>query len=247
MDWVLAALALLTIGCACRRILRLDEPRLRPRGLTPLPSHLEKIYRPISQEAETQTILLGITLNEALEARHSGNEENALLHVSLALCQWDRLSEVITILLNSISHNLAQISSIASVRELTSSQFKSRTMIDFMKGGGLLHQIISRSKPRYTFRVHAIARAIQTLSAEFRSAHQSAERMPERSATMWNGIDSIFQDFDLTVKEALLAFRDFLPALPESALPEFLAEIARGLGQSSVRSKRATVSGRTGL
>lgn len=239
MDWLLAVVALLLVGYVCRRVLQLDEHLRRPCGLAPLPPHVDDIFRPISQEVETRTVILRIILNDALGARHSGDDQNAFLHVGLALSHWDRLSEFIGALLNSILHNLPQAGSVGPVRELASSQFKSRAMMDFMNGDARLHQMIFRSRTRYNFRVQVIQRAVRSLTKEFRSTSLAGERAPHLAAAMWNEIDPISHDYDVMVKEALLALRVFLPTLQEAALREFSSEVTRALGQSSVRSKRA--------
>lgn len=245
MRWALAALAFVLTAYVCRRILRLDDPPRRPRGLLPLPADLESIYRPVVEEVETQTVLLGITLNEALDVRRAGDGECAVAHMELAVSQWDRLTQIVAALLNSIAENLPQASSIATVRELTASQFRSRTMVDFMRGGAMLHQILFRSKPRYDFRIQVIRRAIEALSAELGRAYRSSSRMP--STLMWSEIDPIYHDYDLIVKEMLLALRDFLPALPQTSVPEFSREVALAISLASVRTSPSPASRRAVL
>jgi hypothetical protein len=243
MSWALAVVTLLVVGYVCRRILRLDNASPRPRGLSPLPAHLEKIYRPVSLEVETQIVLLGISLNEALGERDSGNEENAWRLVRLSLCQWERLAEIVSILLNAISDYFPQTRSLASVRDLTAGQFKSQAMIEFMRVGAMVHQVIFRSKSRYQFHIRVIRRAMDTLTVEFRDACEVAEQRPDASPQLWNNIDPSFHDFDLVVKESLLAFRAFLPALPASVLAELSVELSEVV-RHSVRSKSASTFNR---
>lgn len=242
MTWALAITALFVVGYVCRRILRLDESP-RPRGLIPLTPDLDKIYRPVSLEVETRIVLLGISLNEALGERDSGNEENALRLVRLALCQWDRLAEVVAIVLDSISGYFPQARSLASSRDLTSNHFKSQTMIDFMRMGAMVHQVIFRSKSRYQSHIRVLGSAIDTLTAEFRGAFEEAEQRSAVPLEMWANIDFCFHDFDLVVKEALLAFRTFLVALPAPLLSDLSVELSEVVSHS-VRSKSATTSNR---
>ncbi|MGH9401461.1 MAG: hypothetical protein ACRD2P_05065 [Terriglobia bacterium] len=188
-------------------------------------------------------MLLGISLNEALGERDAGNEENAWRLVRLALCQWERLADVVAILLNSITDHFPQARSLVSVRDLTSNQFKSQAMIEFMRMGAMLHEVIFRSKPRYQFQVRVIRRAIDTLTSEFYGAIHAAEQAPEASGDIWGNIDPSFHDFDLVIKEALLAFRAFLLALPVSLLPDISMELS-GVVTHSVRSKSVSTSNR---
>ncbi|MGH9344700.1 MAG: hypothetical protein ACRD19_13185 [Terriglobia bacterium] len=243
MAWALAIVALLVVGYVFRRILRLDEPQPRSRGRVPLSADLERIYRPVSLELETLVVLLGISLNEALGQRQAGNNENAWRLARLALCQWERLAEKVSVVLKSITDHFPQTRSVVSVRDLTSHQFKSHAMIESMQMGAMLHEVIFRSKSRYQFQVRVIRRAVDTLTLEFNSTIRAAERAPDASEDMWNAIDPSFHDFDLVVKESLLAFRAFLLAVPASLLPEITADISEVVTHS-VRSKPVVTSNR---
>lgn len=243
MAWALAIVALLVVGYVFRRILRLDEPEPRAHGRIPLSPDAEKIYRPISLELETQIILLGISLNEALGQRQAGNEENAWRLARLALCQWDRLAEKVTVMLKSIGDHFPQTRSLVSVRDLTAHEFKSNAMIESMRMGAMLHEIIFRSKPRYQFQVQVIRRAVDTLTLDFNSAIRAAERAPDSAEDLWDKIDPSFHDFDLVIKESLLAFRAFLLAVPAWLLPEIAVELAEVISHS-VRSKSVVTSTR---
>ncbi|HEV2498987.1 MAG TPA: hypothetical protein VGY31_05355 [Terriglobia bacterium] len=244
MAWALAIVALLVVGYVFRRILRLDEPEPRAHGRIPLSPNAEKIYRPISLELETQIILLGISLNEALGQRQAGNEENAWRLARLALCQWDRLAEKVTVMLKSIADHFPQTRSLVSIRDLTAHEFKSNAMIESMRMGAMLHEVIFRSKSRYQFQVRVIRRAVDTLTQEFNSAIRAAERAPEGAEDLWDKIDPSFHDFDLVVKESLLAFRAFLLAVPAWLLPEIAAELTEVISHS-VRSKSVVTSTRS--
>lgn len=243
MAWALAIVALLVVGYVFRRVLRLDEPQVRAHGRIPLSPDVEKIYRPISLELETQIILLGISLNEALGQRQAGNEENAWRLARLALCQWDRLAEKVTVMLKSIADHFPQTRSLVSVRDLTAHEFKSNAMIESMRMGAMLHEVIFRSKPRYQFQVQVIRRAVDTLTLDFNGAIRAAERAPDCAEDLWDKIDPSFHDFDLVVKESLLAFRAFLLAVPSWLLPEIAAELTEVISHS-VRSKSVITSTR---
>ncbi|MGH9354606.1 MAG: hypothetical protein ACRD10_00575 [Terriglobia bacterium] len=240
MHWALAGLALVVTGYVCRRILRLDEPHKRRPGLVPLPADREEIYQPIALEIETQTVILGVSLNEALGERDSGNPENAWRLVRLAVSQWGRLSETLIVLLNSITENMPYARSVVAVRNIGANRFKSRGMIEFGGMREMLDQLIFRSKPRYQTHIRVLRRALELLTAEFHRSYRTAEQAPEASAAMWTNLDPDFHDFDLLIKETLLAFRAFLIALPAATLPAF-ADDLKVVVSKSVRSKAATV------
>lgn len=238
MHWALAGLTLIVTGYVCRRVLRMDQPS-RSGSLSPLSHEREEIYQPIALEIETQTVILGVSLNEALGERDSGNMENAWRLVRLAVCQWDRLSDSLANLLNSITENLPRSPSVVAARSIAASRFKSKTMIEFGGMREMLDQLIFRSKPRYQTHIRILRRALEMLTAEFRRSYRAAEQIPDASA-LWSNLDPDFHDFDLLTKEALLAFRAFLVALPDQALPAFANDL-KVIISNSVRSKSATV------
>jgi hypothetical protein len=236
MSWVLAGLTLIMVGYVCRRVLHLDRRSQWRRGLMPLSAEREQIYQPVALEIETQTAILGITLNEALGEREFGNQENAWRLVRLAVCQWDRLAEIVSLMLHAIAEDLSASRSIVAVRSITTNRFRSRAMIEFVGTWDLLDQLIFRSKLRYQLHIRVLRRAIETLTAEFRRSYRSAERSSESADEMWGNLDPAFHDYDLIIKESLLALRAFLIALPDSALQDFASSL-KSVVTHSVRSK----------
>lgn len=243
MAWALAIAALLVVGYVFRRILRLDESPRPVNGRSLLAPEAEQIYRPVSLELETQIILLGISLNEALGQRDAGDEENAWRLARLALCQWERLAERVAVVLNTVSDHLPQAHSLVAVRDLTAHHFKSQAMVDSMRAGAMLHEVLFPSKSRYQFQVRIIRRAVETLTLEFSSSLSAGEGAPGAAEQLWLTIDPSFHDFDLVIKESLLTFRAFLLAVPVWLLPEIALEVA-GVFSNSVRSRSVVTANR---
>lgn len=241
MHWALAGLTLFLVGYVSRRILRLDAPQTRSVGLVPLSPQREEVYQPVALEIETQTVILGISLNEALGERDAGNVDNAWRLVRLAVCQWDRLADILSILLNAIGENLPHTPSGVGVRNMAANRFRSRSMIEFVKMRELLDQVVFRSRMRYQTHLRVLRRALETLTADFRKTYRTAERLPVAAQDMWSNLDPDFHDFDLLTKETMLAFRAFLVALPERALPAFAGDL-NAIVSHSVRSKSPAAS-----
>jgi hypothetical protein len=239
MDWALAAAILIFVALVSRRLLRLDEASARSVAPFCLSREREELYQPVAQEIDTQTVILGISLNEALAERQKGNAENARRLVGLAVCQWNRLAENVTTLLDAIEANIPSARSMLRIRSIEPHRFKSRTMIDFLHMRDALDQLVFRSKIRYQMTLRVLRRAIEGLSSDFRNAFRTMERPPYRSCDAWELLDPAFHDFDLVIKESLLSFRSFLVALPDSALDDFGSDL-RGIVSRSVRSTAAT-------
>lgn len=239
MEWALAGVTLVLVAFVCRRILRLDQPLPRSRALTALSRSRQEIYHPVSLEIETQTAILGISLNEALGERDSGNVENALRLVRLAVCQWDRLAEIVAVMLKAVTESVPAARSIMVVRGINPDQFRSKAIVEVSGTQAVLEQLVFRSRVRYQIHVRFLRRSVEALTAEFRRSYRSADR--EATGEIWRSLDPAFHDFDLVIKESLLAFRILLIALPDTALPAFTEDL-KGIVSRSVRAKSVAAS-----
>ncbi len=215
---------MLAVGVVLRRLLRLDgQPVARGRGLVPLSANREAIYEPIALEVETQAAILAISLNEAIEERQANHDKIAWRLILLSASEWDRLAEIVTLLLNAVARYLPVACGVAPPRALVAHRFKSPVMIDYARLHQLLDQLVFRSRLRYQVHVRVLRRAAETLTTEYRRAHWEAEPTRTTPPQLWNRLDFYVHDLDLVAKEALLAFRAFLACLPEPALAEFAA------------------------
>lgn len=226
MKWIMAFLVLGGVGLALRRLLRLNIDRSRSAGrLPPLSEDRVSIYQPIVLEIETQSAILGISLNDAFEERDAGNSEIAWRLVRLSMSEWDRLAEIVTLLLSHMTKHLGAAKIVVPTRTMGAHHFRSRVMVDYVRMHELLDQLVFQSRLRFQLHLRVLRRAVETLSAEFRRSYRYAERTGDRPPELWSRLDHYFHDLDLVAKEALLAFRALLACLPHSALPAVGADL----------------------
>jgi hypothetical protein len=236
MKWVVAGFFLVVFGYVLRRILRLDvETTLGPR-LRPLDRLRDDAYRPVALELDTQIAILGISLNEAFAERDSGNPELAWRLVGLALSEWSRMSEILDVLLNGMTRYMPTVRVGGPVRSMVATRFKSRVMFDYVRMHEMLNQIVFRSKQKFQLHVRVLRRAVENLTSDFRQLCRSGEQIENRADDLWQNFDFEFHDFDLIVKEILLAYRAFLASLPDSEVVEFAADLSATLPRG-VRSE----------
>ena len=240
--WILGAIALVLFGLILRNLLGLDsKPRVARAGLARMGSTREALYQPIAREIETQTAILGISLNEAFEERQEGRGENAWHLIGLSAAEWSRLAEVSTVVLNLVDKYMPAAHVVAPVRNLATHRFKSRVMVDQLRMHDVLHQFVFRSKLRFQLQVRVLRRATESLTQDFLESYRSVEPAVECPALLWSSFDLGFHDFDLVTKETLLAFRAFLVCLQDSELESFSSDLAAALprGVCSVSSSVA--------
>ena len=243
MKWLIAGLMLGGLGIALRRLLRLDERRPSSAGrLPPLSEVRAAIYQPVVLEIETQSAILGISLNDAFEERDAGNPDIAWRLVRLSVSEWDRLTEIVTLLLRQMTRHLPLANVVVPTRTMGAGHFRSRVMVDYVSMHEFLDQLVFRSRLRFQLHLRVLRRAIETLSAEFRRSYRYAERSGDGPPELWTRFDHYFHDLDLVSKETLLALRALLACLPDSALHDFEADLQSILH----RGVRATVASSSG-
>lgn len=227
MNWLVGGSILAVCGVLLRRALQLDvAPGARGAGLRSLGEGREAIYQSVAQELQTQCLIMGITLNDAIDEKDAGHTDLAERLVGLCAAEWDRLTEGLGGLLKVVAHHMPVAHVAVPLRSVSAQRFKTRTMTDFFRMYELLDQLVFRSKMRFQLQVRLLRRANETLTGEFRRVFRYAERTGDHSVEYWNRLDLLFHDFDLLSKETLLAFRAFLACLPDSAVAPFAGELA---------------------
>lgn len=174
---------------------------------------------------ETQSAMLGVSLNDAIEERDSHHEEIAWRLAWLTLDEWSRLAELLAALLAVINKHLPSARVPLPVRSMVAHRFRSRIMLDYVRMHEVLDQLVFRSRLRFHLHIRVLRRAVETLSADFESTQRQGERALDHSLEFWGQLDFDFHDFDLITKETMLAFRAFLLYLPDEFLPAFAADL----------------------
>ena len=239
MQWVIASLILAAVAVLLRRILRMGAKRKSPgRALGSLREDLHAIYQPLAQEIETNTTILGITLNDAFDEREANRHEVAWHAVRLALGEWKRLGGLVVGLLNVLTKFLPVTNGIVPMRRVSVGHFKSRAVRDSVGLYEFLDQILFSSKHRFALQLRFLFRASATLSKEFNRACREGALTLDSSDELWARMDYYFHDFDLIAKETLLAFRTLLACQP----PERAQELALDLHVLLERGMRVFVA-----
>ncbi len=225
MGWLLGGIVLVGVGVGLRRLLSRAAPSPEARGMVPLTSDRESIYRSVALEAEAQAAILGIALNDAFGERDEQHADMAWRLVQLSAGEWNRLGEVVTGLLEVLSRGLSKARAVVPARTPGSDLFKSRVVIDHVRLHELLDQLVFSSRRRFQLQIRLLRGAISTLNAEFRRTYRYGAQTRDCSPEVWTRLDFYFHDLDLITKQALLALRSLLACLPPEAVGTFAADL----------------------
>lgn len=239
MGWLVGGLTLVAVAFLLRRILHMDgKEDARGGRLGALRGGLYTIYQPVAQEVETQTAILGVTLNEAFDERETARHEMAWHIVRLAEREWERLAELVAGLQGVLAKYLPATQGVVIVRRVAVGHFKSRTVIDNVALYEFLDQVLFSSKGRFALQLRLLFRTSALLNKEFRRTCREGERTLDYSDELWTRLDYHFHDFDLIAKETLLAFHTLLACQS----PEGEQALATEVESLLERSRRVLLS-----
>ena len=234
--WLLGGAVFLCVGFVLRRLLGLDAPGRG--GSLRLDGEREHLYQTIALELQTQSAILAVSLNDAIEECGSGNHEIAWRLLRLTTAQWNRLAEILRTLLGLVTDYLPLAGTVIPIRSIGPAYFKSETMIDYVRLHEWLDQFLWRTRLRFHLQVRVLRHAVEALTEDFQRVQPRNYTFP---AGVWGRLDRDFHDFDLITKEALLAFRSFLSSLPEPAVGDFRSAVLPII-EHGVRSAPAAVT-----
>jgi hypothetical protein len=241
MHWVAGVLILGLVAFLLRRVLWAKLPQQpAPSGLQPLGSEPRAVYDGFAPEIEARIAMLGISLNDAFEERDAGRRDMAWRMVHLSASEWYGMEKIITGLLHTLTKHLPEAQFVVTPRSIHAHRFLSKPMVDYVRMHELLDQLVFSSQRRYQLQLRLLRRAVEIVTGEFRRTYRQAERLDDVSAEAWSQIDLDFHDFDLIVKEAVLAFRALLASLPPSTLPKLALDL-NALLRGRVRARSLPV------
>ena len=226
MVWILEAGTLLIVAFVLRRALHMTPQRLRfcfSKGYAGPESN--DLYSQVATEFGTHTAILAVTLNDAFEEYKGGRSEIAWPLVRLCDEEWSRFAERVRAVQDISSKYLPTVEIPIPVRNINTSEFLSRTMIEYVRLYEVLDQFIFRSKTRFQLHLRLLRRATAMLSDEFHRTSVEAGKNAEQLSQILSQLNLYFHDLDMVAKETLLGLRSLLGSLSNSALTDISVEI----------------------
>jgi hypothetical protein len=194
-------------------------------GWVRLTAGRESAYQSIAEEIEAQVSIVGISLNDAIQQHDLGKQDTAWRLIELADCQWDRLAQTVTGLLNMLGKYMPVARVVLPPRSVAAHHFKSPAMAGYARMHEVFDQFVFRYKLRFHLHIKLLRHAAESLTAEFGRTYRSGLRADTGSNAIWSCLDLCFHDFDLITKETLLGCRAFLACLPDKEVPDFATDL----------------------
>ena len=226
MQWLMGSLILGAVALLMRRVLHMDEHKSSAmRAVGSLRGELRTTYQVVAIEIETQSAILGITLDDAFSERRANQHQMAWRVVALAVVEWERLGKVISGLHRILSAFLPTTTGTPPVRRVAVGHFKTRAVLDTIGLYELLDRLLLGSKRRFGLQLRLLDRASTALSRDFGRVCRDGQTTLDSSEECWTRLDQCFHDFDLIAKETLLAMQALLGCQTPEAAHELVLEL----------------------
>ena len=208
-----------SIAVFFRRMLKPRPKEIRPlRGVVRLSAEREALYRPLAQEVEVRSAILAITANDAFEEYEAGRMDCAWRLMDLVSGELTGLANLNSALNAVVSKYLPAVQFVVPLRHLDSKHFRSALMNEYSRLQEVLGQFVFPSKLRFQFHLRVLRQAADALVADLGSARSLAKESDSSFLDVWKRMEADLHDFDLVIKETMLALRVFLGGLDAAEL-----------------------------
>lgn len=225
MTWPVSVVVLAAVALLTRWVLGLSGSERRSR--LPLDERRERLCRAIALELETRSAIVAVSLDDAIQERVVGNAEIAWSLRHLTVSEWNQLADILLLLLREVTSYLPMARVPLPPRALALEYFKSEALTNHLRLYNHVDEFLFRNRRRFDLQLHVLRHAVEALTADF-GRNQTQTHGPSDSA-IWIRLDHDYHDFDLIMKETVLALRTFLACLPDAAVDEFTARIQPAL------------------
>jgi len=163
-----------------------------------------------------------VSLNEAMELRHLGQLAKSLqvVGVSSGLCKL--LTQSLAGLLRSLYEHSKHYGTIPNAAPLDPSNFQGERGQRAARMSGLLNHVLLSQRLQFLNKLTTLGEMVEDLSKDYRqAAHDLADGVAFDPRKTWQEVDFDHYDLNTCLREAIVVFKSFLIALPESQLCAF--------------------------
>jgi hypothetical protein len=187
-----------------------------------LPEEKAQVFLKQVQQLESGYAMLSVSLDEAIELEHLGHSGKALqaMGITSGLCRL--LTQPLAGLLRALSEHAKHFGTIPNAAPLDPANFQGQRGQRSARMSSLLSHVLLSHRLQFLYKVSTLEEMVEDLGKDFRhAADDLAEGAPLNPKRMWDEVDADHYDLNTCLREAIVVFKSFLIALPESQLGAF--------------------------
>jgi len=187
-----------------------------------LPEAKAQVFHQQVHDLESSYVMLSVSLDEAIELRQLGHPGKSLeaLGITSGLCKL--MTQALAGLLRALSEHAKHYGTVPNAAPLDPANFQGQVVQRSARMSSLLNRVLLSQRLRFLHKVSTLEEMVEDLGKDYRyAAADLAEGTSVNPQEMWAEVDADHYDLNTCLREAVVVFKSFLIALPESQLGAF--------------------------
>ena len=187
-----------------------------------LPESKAQVFDEQVHQLESSYVMLSVSLNEAMELRHLGQPGKSLQAVGMTSGLCRLLTQTLAGLLRALSEHAKHYGTIPNAAPLDPTNFQGHKGQRSARMSNLLNRVLFSQRLQFLHKISTLEEMVEDLGKGYRhAADDLADGFSLNPKQMWAAVDSDHYDLNTCMREAIVVFKSFLIALPESQLGAF--------------------------
>lgn len=193
-----------------------------------LPEAKALVFNQQVHQLESNYVMLSVSLDEAIELRQMGKPGKSLQTVGIASGLCRLLTEMLAGLLRALSEHAKHYGTVPNAAPLDPANFQGQRGQRSARMSSLLSHVLFSQRLQFLHKVSTLEEMVEDLGKDFRhAADDLADGLSSNPRKMWADMDMDHYNLNTCLREAIVVFKSFLIALPESQLGTFQNTIYR--------------------
>jgi hypothetical protein len=192
---------------------RRNERKVRSEWHSLLSPRGQKVFESARNEIESHSLMLDVTMNEALSIKQLGDIDEAIRFLNIGGEIIERFTPNLLSLLSVMARFSRMVSAIAPVDPLIPKDFHLAELVSLAHLHRLMNQVIVSTKQRFRLRIYVLGKGLSIASHYLISKIRDIVLHKSQDQKEWREIVEIEQDFNTLSRESLHSFRALLEVL----------------------------------
>src|SRR6267142_2678818 len=187
-----------------------------------LPEAKAVVFNQQVHQLESSYVMLSVSLDEAIELRQMGQPGKSLQAVGITSGLCRLLTQMLAGLLRALSEHAKHYGTVPNAAPLDPANFQGQKGQRSARMSSLRNHVLLSQRLQFLHKISTLEEMVEDLGKDYRhAADDLAEGMALNPKKMWDEVDSDHYDLNTCLREAIVVFKSFLIALPESQLVAF--------------------------
>jgi hypothetical protein len=193
-----------------------------------LPEAKAQVFDTQLHQLESSYGMLSVSLNEAIELRQLGQPGKSKQAVGITSDLCKLLTHALGGLLRAVSEHSMHYGTIPNAAPFDPDDFHGLRGQRSARMSNLLNRVLLSQRLQFLHKVSTLEEMVEDLGKDYRQAADDlADGYSLNPKKMWAEVDADHYDLNTCLREAIVVFKSFLLALPETQLGAFQNTVRR--------------------